>query len=143
MKKKTLPNSFLLFVQQEMDNLYPCYMALLYFFQPYVHLFKIADKDFCLFMKKIESRITVYEKCVFHVFFNYFLFSLWCCLYSTCTFWLTMLILPFFIIKHKKSRIQGVTLFCGSYKSITLCCHFSPMKILWHMLSENVFASLL
>lgn len=43
--------------------------GIIIFFQPYVHLFKIADKDFCLFMKKIESRITVYEKCVFHVFF--------------------------------------------------------------------------
>lgn len=27
-----------------------------FFLKPYVHLFKIANNDFCLFMKKIENR---------------------------------------------------------------------------------------
>lgn len=49
--KKSLPNLFLLFVQQEMDNLYPCSMALLYFFCHMSIYLKIADNDFCLFMK--------------------------------------------------------------------------------------------
>lgn len=107
--KKNLPNSFLLFVQQEMDNLYPCYMALLYFFQPYVHLFKIADKDFCLFMKKNQKAELQFMKSAFPWFFfnYYFLFSLWCCFYSTCTFWLTMAYLNFLYNKTYEKQTQS------------------------------------
>lgn len=48
--------------------------GIIIFFQPYVHLFKkIADNDFCLFMKKLESIITVSHKVHFLGFFLFFI----------------------------------------------------------------------
>lgn len=112
--KKSLPNLFLLFVQQEMDNLYPCCMALLYFSCHMSIYLKNCWQWFLSIYEELESIITVSHKVHFSFIFILLFYFVWrCCVRSTWHIRFTMLILPFFIIKDKKNRTEPVSPYSG------------------------------
>lgn len=105
---------FLLFVQQEMDNLYPCCMALLYFFCHMSIYLKNCWQWFLSIYEELESIITVSPKVHFSfIFILIFYFVWWCCVCSAWHIRFTMLILPFFIIKDTKNRTEPVSPYSG------------------------------
>lgn len=120
-QKKSLPNLFLLFVQQEMDNLYPCCMALLFFSGHMSIYLKNCWQWFLSIYEKLESIITVSHKVHFWDFFFIFYFVWGRCFGSTWHIRFTMLILPFFIIKCMKSRAEAVSPYSGGHPGSGLC----------------------
>lgn len=140
--KKSLPNLFLLFVQQEMDNLYPCCMALLFFSSHMsIYLKKNCWQWFLSIYEKLESIITVSHKVHFWVcFFFYFLF--WGrCFGSSWHIRFTMLILPFFIIKCMKSRAEAVSPYSGGTSALSFSS-FQPSLLSHHILTCPTLFSL-
>lgn len=87
------------------------FYGIIIFFLPYVHLFKNCWQWFLSIYERLESIITVSHKV--HFFFLIFYFVWRCCIHSTRHIRFTMLILPFFIIKHMKSRTELVSPYSG------------------------------
>lgn len=85
----------------------------------FVYLWKIRKQNYSLWKVRFPW-----------VFFNYYFYFLSGAVLQYLHSWLTMLILPFFIIKHTKSRSKAGSFFCMPCTDAVLCIRNSMIEVL-------------